>query len=251
MSASGREGLSARVVARLGRLSLDVELDTGAGTLVIVGPNGAGKSSLLSLLLGALPVERGRIEIGETVLLDTAAGVHVPLEHRRLGYVPQDYALFPHLSVRENVDFALGSAPRQLDRAARALRVEVILRDLGLEAHGARRTQTLSGGEKQRVALARALSVIPRTLLLDEPLAALDVHARRDVRRFLADYLSKLALPTIVVTHDAADARVLGHRIAVLEAGKLTQSGSWDELVSRPASRFIEEFVGSAPGGTD
>ena len=240
--------LRARVAARVGRLVVDVELDTGPGTLVVIGPNGAGKTSLLSLLLGVLPVERGRVEIGGTVLLDTDSAVNVPLEHRRLGYVPQDYALFPHLTVRENVEFALSSSPSRPALPARALRIDSILRDLGLEAYAARRTQTLSGGEKQRVALARALSVNPRALLLDEPLAALDIHSRREVRGFLAGYLRKLGLPTVVVTHDAADARLLGHRIAVLEAGRITQTGTWDELVARRASRFVEEFVDSTGG---
>ncbi|MBI2377888.1 MAG: ABC transporter ATP-binding protein [Deltaproteobacteria bacterium] len=235
--------LWARVTARVGRLAIDVELDSAPGTLVLVGPNGAGKSSLLALLLGALPVERGRVAVGETVLLDTASGVDLPLEQRRLGYVPQDYALFPHLTVRENVAFALASAPTRLDRRARAQRVELILKDLGIETLGERRTQALSGGEKQRVALARALSVNPRALLLDEPLAAFDVHSRRDVREFLAGYLKELGLPTIVVSHDAADARQLGHRIAVLESGKIIQTGTWDELVALPGSRFVEELV--------
>ena len=240
--------LHARLTARVGRLLIDAELDTGAGTLVLVGPNGAGKSSLLSLLLGALPVEQGRVTIGDTVLLDTAAHVDVPMEQRRLGYVPQDYALFPHLSVRQNVDFALGSVSPPPGPGERAQRVDAMLHDLGLTAHAGRRTQALSGGEKQRVALARALSVGPRALLLDEPLAALDVHSRHEVRAFLAGYLGRLALPTIVVTHDAEDARTLGHRVAVLEAGKVTQTGTWAELVAQPASRFVSEFVASARG---
>ncbi len=241
----GAESLRAFVTARVGRLVLDVEFDTAPGTLVLVGPNGAGKSTLLSLVLGVHPVGRGRVTVGETVLLDTNAAVDVPLEHRRIGYVPQDYALFPHLTVRGNLEFALASGSPRLDAATRARRVDALLHDLGLESHGDRRTQTLSGGEKQRVALARALSVSPRALLLDEPLAALDVHSRRDVRGFLAAYLGKLGLPTVVVTHDAADARVLGHSIAVLEAGRITQTGTWDELAARPASRFVEEFIGS------
>lgn len=245
---SGVESLRARITARVGRLVVDVELDTAPGTLVVIGPNGAGKTSLLSLLLGVLPVERGRVAVGGTVLLDTDTNVDVPLEHRRLGYVPQDYALFPHLTVRENIEFALLSAPSRQDRSAhaRAQRLDTLLRDLGLEALGQRRTQTLSGGEKQRVALARALSIRPRALLLDEPLAALDVHSRREVRGFLAACLGKLALPTLVVTHDAADARLLGHRIAVLEAGRVTQTGTWEELAARPSSRFVEEFFASA-----
>ncbi|WP_437836910.1 ABC transporter ATP-binding protein [Sorangium sp. So ce1153] len=245
----GAESLRARVVARVGRLLLDAAIDTGGGTLALVGPNGAGKTSLLSVLLGVLPVERGRVEVGAAVLLDTARGLDVPVEERRIGYVPQDYALFPHLSVRENVEFAVTSAPPRPRGAARAERVDAMLNELGIAAHAGRRTQALSGGEKQRVALARALSVSPRALLLDEPLAALDVHSRREVRAFLAGYLRALSIPTVVVTHDASDARLLGHRIAVLEAGRVTQTGTWDELAARPASRFVEELVASGRGG--
>jgi molybdate transport system ATP-binding protein len=241
------QNLRARLTARVGNLAIDAELDTAPGTLVLAGPNGAGKSSILSLLLGVLPLEQGRITIGDTLLHDSAAKISVPLEHRRLGYVPQDYALFPHLSVRDNIEFALASAPppRQRDRATRAELADTLLRDLGLAALAQRRTQTLSGGEKQRLALARALSVAPRALLLDEPLAALDVHARHAVREFLAGYLAKLALPTIIVTHDPADARQLGARIAVLEAGTITQTGTWAELAASPASAFVERFVES------
>ncbi len=224
---------------------MDVELDTSGGTLVLIGPNGAGKSSLLELILGARPVDRGSVTVGTAVLLDTDAGVDVPLEHRRLGYVPQDYALFPHLSVRENVGFAIDSGAGRMKAADRAGRIESVLRDLGLDSLADRQTTSLSGGEKQRVALGRALSVRPRALLLDEPLAALDVHSRTEVRDFLGAYLRKVALPSIVVTHDAADARQLGDCVAVLEAGRVTQTGTWDDLASRPASGFVEEFVRS------
>jgi molybdate transport system ATP-binding protein len=245
--------LKARLLARVGPMLVDVEIDTGPGTLVLVGPNGAGKSSLLDLVLGVRPVARGRLMVGDEVLLDTETAIDVPLEHRRLGYVPQDYALFPHLSVRENVAFALASARTELSREERVRRVEAVLGDLRLDGYGDRRTQTLSGGEKQRVALARALSVGPRALLLDEPLAALDVHSRREVREFLAGYLNLLGLPTIVVTHDATDARRLGHSLAVLEAGTITQTGTWEELARSPSSRFVEEFLASegsrAPNG--
>jgi molybdate transport system ATP-binding protein len=236
-------GLHARLVARVGSLAVDAQLDTGPGTLVLVGPNGAGKSTLLSLLLGARPVEQGRISVAGTVLLDTAQAIDVPLEHRRLGYVPQDYALFPHLSVRENVAFALASQSPRLPRKARDRQVDDMLRELGLDAFAERSVPTLSGGEKQRVALARALVVKPRALLLDEPLAALDVHARHEVRSFLAACLASIGLPAVVVTHDAEEARVLGHRIAVLEAGRISQTGTWQELCARPASRFVERFV--------
>jgi molybdate transport system ATP-binding protein len=248
---SSEHGLALRVRAQIGDLSIEVELETGPGPLVVIGPNGAGKTSLLALILGTSAVEHGRIAVSGTVLVDTAAHVDVPLEHRRLGYVPQDYALFPHLSVRENVEFALASTREDREPSRRLQRVTAVLSDLGISALADRRPRSLSGGEKQRVALARALCVRPQALLLDEPLAALDVHARREVRTFLAHYLRELGLPTLVVTHDAADARQLGTQILVLEAGRITQRGTWEELVQAPASRFVTEFVGSrssAPG---
>jgi molybdate transport system ATP-binding protein len=240
-------GLVARIEANVGTLRIDLQLETGPGPLVVIGPNGAGKTSLLLLILGVLPVERGRVEVADTPLVDTAAGIDLPLEHRRLGYVPQDYALFPHLTVRQNVEFALASAREEPDRGRRLQRVAAVLGDLGITVLADRRTRSLSGGEKQRVALARALCVRPHALLLDEPLAALDVHARRGVRAFLSSYLRELGLPTLVVTHDAADAQRLGSQIVVLEAGRVTQRGAWADLVRAPASKFVEEFVASSP----
>jgi molybdate transport system ATP-binding protein len=199
---------------------------------------------LLELVLGARPAEHGRIAIGSEVLLDTERGFELPLEQRRLGYVPQDYALFPHLSVRDNVSFALGSA-RKVSSAKLRERVAAALSDLDLLALADRSVQGLSGGERQRVALARALVIEPRALLLDEPLSALDVHARREVRALLASHLQRLGLPTWVVTHDAEDARVLGQRIAVLEAGRIVQVGSYEELAGNPGSRFVAGLLGA------
>jgi molybdate transport system ATP-binding protein len=240
------ESLRASLTARIGGRAIEAEFDTAPGTLALVGPNGAGKSSLLSLLLGVLPVVSGRINIGQSVLLDTHRSIDVPTEWRRLGYVPQDYALFPHLTVRNNIAFALALGPLRRDKERQAARLNSILSELGIEHLAERYPSRLSGGEKQRVALARALSVEPSALLLDEPLAALDVHSRNEVRAFLQDYLAKLALPTVLVTHDARDARCLGDRIAVLESGKVTQVGTWQDLASNPATRFIELFVASA-----
>jgi len=234
--------LVARLGARVGELTIDVDLNTAGGTLVLVGPNGAGKTSLLSLLLGALPAERGRLSIGDTLLFDSEQGVDLPVERRRIGYVPQDHALFPQLTVRDNLAFAVQSASAPMHR------VDGALRDFGLEALAHRRPRSLSGGEKQRVALARALSVDPRALLLDEPLAALDVPARAEVRAFLAQTLRDRGLPSIVVTHDPTDALALGQRVAVLEAGRVSQQGIWDELAAAPATRFVEQFVAAASG---
>jgi molybdate transport system ATP-binding protein len=240
---TAREHLRARLTARLGDFVIDVAFDTAPGTLVVIGPNGAGKTSLLSLLLGALPVTAGSIDLGGA-LLDTSRGIDVPPESRRLGYVPQDYALFPHQNVLQNVEFALECSALATTRAERRGQAMGLLAELGIEAFAGRLPAELSGGEKQRVALARALAARPRALLFDEPLAALDVHARAEVRAFLAAHLARVALPTVVVTHDAHDARALADRLLVLEGGKVTQDGTWKELRSRPASRFVERFVG-------
>lgn len=237
----------ARLQARVGKLELDVELQWGAEVLLLVGPNGAGKSSLLKLLLGAHSARDGELRIGTEVLVDTRRNLQLPAEQRQLGYVPQAYGLFPHLSVRENLEFALAAA-RPLAKSAPlegARRLGELMTELDLIALAERRPHALSGGEQQRVALARALAASPRALLLDEPLAALDVTRRREVRRFLAQTLQRLALPTLFVTHDPADARYFDARIAVLEQGRVTQLGTWAELQQNPASRFVEEFVAS------
>jgi molybdate transport system ATP-binding protein len=234
----------------VGSLALEIGLVVAPGTCVVVGPNGAGKSSLLSFLLGVRRPERGRIAVGDQRLFDAEKGIDVPIEARRLGYVPQDFALFPHLSVAQNVAFALGSQP-DLDRTERVERLTSILAELGIGAFAQRDPRTLSGGERQRVALARALATRPKALLLDEPLAALDIPSRREVRAFLARYLEKLALPTLVVTHDARDARWLGDRIAALEAGRITQSGTWADLAAHPKTPFVEQFVASASWDAD
>lgn len=237
--------LDARLRAKVGKLELDVELQCGAEVLLVVGPNGAGKSSLLKLLLGVHPVVSGELRVDEHVLLDTRRKLHVPVEQRRLGYVPQAYALFPHLSVRGNLEFALaaaGEAP-PLQQTEASARLERLMNELELLPLADRRPYALSGGEQQRVALARALITAPRALLLDEPLAALDVTRRREVRQLLARTLQRLGLPTLLVTHDAADARYFGARIVVLERGRITQLGTWTELLQNPASRFVEEFV--------
>ncbi len=233
--------LEASIRGRVGSLAIDVELDTSDGTLVIVGPNGAGKTGLLLSILGALEPESGRVLVNERVLFDSRAGVSVPLEDRGLGYVPQNYALFPHLSVLRNIEFVVDCRAERPSRGAVRERAFQILEDLEMRAFAERATHTLSAGEKQRVALARALAADPRALLLDEPLHALDVGARADVRAFLRSYLQKFELPAIVVTHDAKDA--LGHRVAVLERGRVTQRGVWAELCAAPATPFVEELV--------
>lgn len=239
--------LQIRLQASLGSASLDVDLECRDGPLVLIGPNGAGKTSLLLGVLGALPLVGGRVAVGQRLLLDSQRGIATPIEERRIGYLPQDYGLFSHLTVAQNVQFALRCAFARQSRQWLHEQALAGLASLGVLALADRLPAGLSGGERQRVALARALAAAPTALLLDEPLAALDVHTRDEVRRFLAQYLQHARLPAVVVTHDPADARALGGQIAVLEAGRVTQQGSWQQLVQAPQTPYVAAFV--AGGG--
>ena len=225
--------LELRVRRRIRGLELDAALSVAGETVLVAGPNGAGKSTLLRLLLGIVRPDSGRIVLDGRVLFDGA--VDVPPEERRLGYVPQDYALFPHLDALGNVAFGL-SGP---DRAARAARWLSRL-DAGHLSH--RRPAALSGGERQRVALARALAREPLALLMDEPFASLDPPARRELRAALRRWLGEWKLPALIVSHDLDDARV-ADRIAVLERGHIVQQGTPEELRAAPASPFVAGFA--------
>jgi molybdate transport system ATP-binding protein len=230
--------LSCKVTLRRGALALDVALETAA-PLALIGPNGAGKSTLLRCVLGVLRPDAGRISLGGRVLFDAETGVDVPAEARRLGFVPQDHGLFPHLSVAENVGFGV---PRVLRRD----RVAHWLDRLGLVAMAERRPAALSGGERQRVALARALAAEPEALLLDEPMASLDVPARRAMRALLAAVLRDTGVPALVITHDFADARALGGEVAVLDAGRIVRRGTPAALAASPGDDFVAAVVAEA-----
>ena len=210
---------------------LEVALEVGAETVALVGPSGAGKTTLLRAVAGLLTPERGRIAAGET-WLDTSRGLNRPPEARAVGLVFQEYALFPHLSVERNVAYG-GRA-----------RADELLEAFGLGPVRTERPQRLSGGERQRVALARALARDPNVLLLDEPLAALDAHTRAHVRGELREHLHRAALPTLLVTHDYADAAALADRIGVLVDGRIVQLGTPADLVAAPASPFVADFTG-------
>jgi molybdate transport system ATP-binding protein len=227
---------------RRGTLELAVTLTLDAGTAAVVGPNGAGKTTLLRCIAGLTPIDRGRIAIGDRVLDDTAAGVGVPTEHRRVGVVFQDYLLFPHRSALDNVAYGLQAhgVPRRQARA----RAGAWLDRVGLGDRGGDRPDRLSGGQAQRVALARALALDPDVLLLDEPLAALDVEARGAMRRHLHEHLAAFDGPALLVTHDPVEAATLADRLVVLEAGRVTQSGTVDEITRRPRSPWAARLAG-------
>ena len=222
--------------------TLDVQLSLEPGPTALVGPNGAGKSTVLRAILGALPVRRGRIVLDGRTLLDTARGISIPTEERRVAWVPQEYALFPHLTVLENVTFGI---PGPSGRA----RAGAVMDQLGLGPLRSRRPGALSGGERQKVALARALAAEPRALLLDEPLAALDADTREATRVLLADTLHRLAIPSVVVTHEMRDVVALGGPVVLLEGGHVRSAGALDGFRTAPPSEFARSLVSRALRG--
>ena len=233
------------VQARFEGFELDVSLQGDARPLAVVGPNGSGKTTLLRAIAGAVPVTHAHVEIGKTVLESTEPGIHVPIELRRVGYVPQGYGLFPHLTVLENVEFGLSTGPDRPPAETRRTRALEMLIELDCKQLANRHVDRLSGGEQQRIALARALVLEPDLLLLDEPLAALDATRRRAVRHFLAERLQAFGRPSIIVTHDVRDVVALNANIVVLEKGHVVQQGSLASLRQAPVNDFIAEFIGA------
>ncbi|MBA3532386.1 MAG: ABC transporter ATP-binding protein [Ardenticatenales bacterium] len=230
-----------RLLKHLPRTTLDLDFTFGQETIALFGPSGAGKSLTLQAIAGLLRPDSGRIVINGTLLYDGEQNVALPPQARRIGYVMQDFALFPHLSVAENIVFGLDGLPRR-EQQARLAEMVSLLRLEGLEG---RRPRQLSGGQQQRVALARALIIRPSLLLLDEPFAALDTPMRARLRRELLTVQRQLQLPTILVTHDLAEAHMLAERIAVLDEGRLLQIGAPAEVLRRPAALNVARFTGA------
>jgi putative spermidine/putrescine transport system ATP-binding protein len=216
---------------------LDLEIAAGE-TIVFLGPSGCGKTTTLRMIAGLeTPDPGGRVLFGET---DVTA---VPIERRNVGMVFQSYALFPNMSVADNV--AYGLRVRRVDAAARAARLEEMLTMMKIGELRHRRVDQLSGGQKQRVALARALAVRPRVLLLDEPLTALDAKLRDVLRIEIDALLRRLGMTAVYVTHDQGEAMALGDRIVVMSHGAVEQVGRPREIYFTPANRFVAEFVGT------
>jgi len=230
-------GWQVQLRGALGSLAVDVTFGSeDVGPLVLTGPNGSGKTAVLRTIAGADTGLEGRVTLGELVLMDTDRGVASAPEDRGVGYVPQGFALFPHLNVLGNVTFGCGSDPAAADRA------RITLEELDAAHLLDREPRTLSGGEQQRVALARALVTKPQGLLLDEPLSALDVGQRRRMRALLVEYLRRGSLPAIIVTHDLRDVLALGGTVVVIEAGRVVQTGTAEALAADPSSDFVAEL---------
>jgi molybdate transport system ATP-binding protein len=233
--------LRVEVVKTLGATTVEAAFASEGGVTALFGRSGAGKTSLINMIAGLLRPDRGRIELDGEVLDDTDKRIHVPPHRRRIGYVFQDARLFPHLNVRQNLDYGrrmnrLAEDPTQHKRITDLLDIGNLLD---------RRPGQLSGGERQRVALARALAVAPHALLLDEPFAALDVETRDEVRGLVGRTLRALDRPFVVVTHDLADAAALTAPVAVMEEGRIVQRGELAELTRAPATPYVARLTGS------
>jgi len=235
--------LHAQVTKRLGGFDLAAAMTVAdRSIMVLVGESGSGKTTLLRLLAGLITPDSGRIEVDGEVWYEGDAAGSRPASERSIGYVSQDYALFPHLTAGENVAFGLrsqGVSAREITR-----RVATTLERLGVGALARRRPHELSGGQQQRVAIARAIVLEPRLLLLDEPLSALDLQTRRAIRGELRRLLAEQPCTTFYVTHSPAEALAFGERIAVLEAGRVSQYGSREDLMRHPRSPYVAEFLG-------
>jgi molybdate transport system ATP-binding protein len=235
--------LSVDAAVHVGRFDLRVALDAADGeTVAVLGPNGAGKSTLLRAIAGLVALDDGVVRIDGAVMDEPGARTFVVPERRSVGVVFQDYLLFPHLSVLENVAFGLRS--RGVARSEARRRASEWLERMSLADRGTAKPSTLSGGQQQRVALARALVTEPRVVLLDEPLAALDAGTRTELRRSLRSHLSTFGGARLLVTHELLDAIALADRIVVLEDGRVAQAGSVREVTGQPRTRYLADLVG-------
>ena len=237
-------GLSVRAV--IDARGIDVAFDAAAGEVVaVIGPNGAGKSSVLHVIAGLLRPDAGTVTVGEHRLTDVAAGLQVAVHNRRIGLLLQDPALFPHLTVAANVAFGPRARHHRRGMRAEAQRTaEHWLGEVGAADLADRRPAQLSGGQAQRVALARALAAEPDVLLLDEPLSGLDVAAASAMRRLLRGVLAAGGRSSVLVSHDLLDVVTLADRVAVIEGGRIVESGTVADVVTAPRTAFGARFAG-------
>ncbi|HBG47179.1 MAG TPA: ABC transporter ATP-binding protein [Deltaproteobacteria bacterium] len=221
---------------RLPGFHVDIELALDEELLVLFGPSGAGKTMILKMISGIVAPDEGRVASGPVTLFDSRRGVNVPIRNRKVGYLFQDYALFPHMTVRENIAYAIDG-----DGSQKVKELLSVMRLTGLEE---RFPHELSGGQKQRTALARTLAAEPRVLLLDEPFSALDYQVREKLRADLLNIHRIYPMTTVLVTHDLEEAFMLGKRVAVINNGSIEQVGTQEDVFYRPATRNVARFMG-------
>lgn len=232
--------LQIEIQKQLRNFVLDVNLAGQAGITVLFGRSGAGKSMMLACVSGLAAPDRGRIVVNGRIFYDSRAGINLPPQQRRVGYVTQNYLLFPHLTVWQNVAFGLIKQPRR----EKARIVQEALAWLGLEPLARQRPHELSGGQQQRVALARVLVTRPHILLLDEPFSALDSPTRIRLRQDVLRLQEEHRVPVLFVTHDLTEAVLLGQQMAVIADGRLLQLDTPQQVRQRPASPLVAELVG-------
>ncbi|HEX4423638.1 MAG TPA: ATP-binding cassette domain-containing protein [Kofleriaceae bacterium] len=230
---SAHPGLVAAIRIRRSEFALDVELDCPPGITCIMGPSGSGKSTVLAALAGLVMPDAGRIALGGEVWFDAARGVDVAVHARRLAYVFQGLALFPHMSALGNVMYGM----QDVARAARPAKAMALLGRVGVGYLAKRRPRTFSGGEAQRVALARALARSPHLVLLDEPFSALDRELRDQLIALVRELVGELGVPLVHVTHSVAEARQLADQVVRLERGKVVARGSAADVLAKLATR--------------
>lgn len=229
------------VNCRLGEFNLEARWDIQPGqVMVLFGPSGAGKTTTLRAIAGLVRPIGGHIEIGNRVVYDSARNTWAPPHRRRVGYLTQQFHLFPHLTVANNIAYGLS----HLSKSAARDRVHQLTRSLGLEGLEGRRTWQISGGEQQRVALARALATGPELLLLDEPFASLDAELRRSMRRELRAVLAESTMPVLLVTHDREEALALGDSVKVIDHGRIIAEGEPLDVLGQPGQGRVARLVG-------
>ncbi len=233
--------LSVRIAKRLSKsFSLEAEFDAPAGFAMLLGPSGAGKTTLLNCIAGLLRPDAGRIALGERVLFDSASRTNLPVQERKLGYLFQNLALFPHLTIAQNVKYGISHLPAE----QRSERMTAMLESFRIAHLVDRKPSEISGGERQRAALARSLVTNPTMLLLDEPLLALDVVTKAKIVDDLRIWNAEHAIPIVYVTHSPQEAYALGERVVVLDAGRVVGRGMPNEVLAAPRHETIAQIVG-------
>jgi molybdate transport system ATP-binding protein len=227
--------LAVNVEKQLGAFKLDVRFDAAAGATALFGPSGSGKTSVINMIAGLLTPDRGAIALDDIVLFDSGRGINMPPHRRRIGYVFQEGRLFPHLSVRQNLDYGRRMSrrprdPKEFERIAALLDIGRLLD---------RRPRMLSGGERQRVAVGRALLMGPQLLLLDEPLASLDAAHKREILPYLVRLRDDAGIPIVYVSHMPAEVRRIATTVVRLEAGRVVATGGLDLLKDADTDLFV------------